>query len=197
VVRLGGPPCSGRQRDRRINYLRSVAEEWRNKARTGHLPRPAAWLSFTTTVLKTLQYPLPVTTFTERQCAVIMVPCLVASLPTSRICRTFPRALVYGPLKNQGLALLKLSTVQGIEHTLTVMEFGYNMKTLTGKLLKGNLEALKLELPGGVGTPLFVTDFRRYGTLASLSWTQHTWQWLRILRIKWATLHFGDEEKNT
>jgi hypothetical protein len=39
------------------------------------------------------------------------------------------------------------------------------MKTLTGQLLKGNLEALKLEL--GVGTPVFVTDFRRYGTLAT------------------------------
>jgi hypothetical protein len=34
----------------------------------------------------------------------------------------------------------------------------------------------KMEL--GVGTPVFVKDYRRYGTLATLSWTQHTWQWL-------------------
>jgi hypothetical protein len=150
-----------------FNYLRSVAEEWRNKARTGHLPRPAAWLSLTTTVLKTLQYALPATTFTEKQCTAIMAPCLAAGLPTSRICRTFPRDLVYGPLKHQGLALLNLYTVQGIEHTLTVMEFGYNMKTLTGKSLKGNLDL-------GVGSPVFVTDLRRYGTLATSSWTHHT-----------------------
>jgi hypothetical protein len=45
------------------------------------------------------------------------------------------------------------------------MEFGYNMKTLTAQLLKVNLEALKLEL--GVGTPVFVTYFRKYGTLAT------------------------------
>jgi hypothetical protein len=55
------------------------------------------------------------------------------------------------------------------------------MKTLTGQLLKGNLEALKLEL--GVGTPVFVTDFRRYGTLATSSWTQHTWHWLHTKGI--------------
>jgi hypothetical protein len=35
------------------------------------------------------------------------------------------------------------------------------MKTLAGQLLKGNMEALKLEL--GVGSPVFGTDFRRYG----------------------------------
>jgi hypothetical protein len=105
-----------------------------------------------------------------------MVPVLEAGLPTSGICRPFPRDLVYGPLKHQGLALPNLYTVQGIENILTVMEFGYNMKTLTGQLLKGNVEALQLEL--GVGTPVFVKEFWRYGTLVTSSWTQHTWQWL-------------------
>jgi hypothetical protein len=84
----------------------------------------------------------------------------------------FPPDLVYGPLKYQGFALPNPYTVQGKEHILTVMEFGYNIQALTGQLLKGNLEALKLEL--GVGTQVFVTDFRRYGTLATSSWTQHT-----------------------
>jgi hypothetical protein len=150
-----------------FKYLRSVAEEWRDKARTGHLSRPAAWLNLTTTVLKTLQYPLAATTFTEKQCTAIMAPVLEARLATSGICRTFPRDLVYGPLKYQGLALPNLYTVQGIEHILTIMEFGYDMRTLTGQLLKGNLEAVKLEL--GVGTPVFVTDFRKYGALATSS----------------------------
>jgi hypothetical protein len=79
------------------------------------------------------------------------------------------------------------------------MEFGYNMRTLTGQFLKGISEALKLEL--GVGTPVFVTDFRKYGALATSSWTQHNWEGYTprgsTLRIKWATLHFGDEETNT
>jgi hypothetical protein len=102
-----------------------------------------------------------------------MAPVLEAGLPTSGICRAFPRDLVYGPLKYQGLALPNLHTVQGIENILTVMEFGYNMKTLTGQLLKGNVEALQLEL--GVGTPVFVKEFWRYGTLVTSSWNQHTW----------------------
>jgi hypothetical protein len=117
-----------------------------------------------------------------------MAPCLAAGLSTSSICRTFPRALVYGPFKNQGLALPNVYTVQGIKHTLTVMECGYNMETLTGKLLIGNLEGLKLE---GVGTPVFVTDFRRYGTLATSSWTKHTWQWLHPWGLRIGD-HVGD-----
>jgi hypothetical protein len=80
------------------------------------------------------------------------------------------------------------------------MEFGYNMKTLTGQLLKEDLEALKLEL--GVGTPVFVTDFRRYGTLVTSSWTQHTWKWLHSKgrRIEDHVGHLPlrrDEEINT
>jgi hypothetical protein len=108
-----------------FNYLRSVAEEWWDKARAGHLSRSAAWLNLTTTVLKTLQYPLAATKFTEKQCTAIMAPVLEAGLPTSGICRTFPRDLVYGPLKYQGLALPNLYTVHGIEHILTVVKFGH------------------------------------------------------------------------
>jgi hypothetical protein len=94
-----------------------------------------------------------------------MAPVLEAGLPTSGICRTFPRDVVYVPLKYQGIALSYLFIAQGIKYILTVVEFGYDIKTLTGQLLKGNLEALKLEL--GVGTPVFTTEFRRYGTLAT------------------------------
>jgi hypothetical protein len=87
-------------------------------------------------------------TFTEKECTAIMAPILAAGLPTSCICRNFPRALIYGPLKIKA-SHFPFFTVQGIEHTLIVMEFGYNMKALTGQLLKCNLEALKAEVQFG------------------------------------------------
>jgi hypothetical protein len=101
-----------------------------------------------------------------------MAPVLEAELPTLGLWRTFPQDLVYGPLKYIGLALPNLYTVQGMEHISTIMEFGNNMKTLTGQLLKENLKALKLERSRYPSAP---HGLPRYGTLATSSWTQHTW----------------------
>jgi hypothetical protein len=95
-------------------------------------------------------------------------------------------------------------TVLGIEHKYIDShgESGCNMKTLTGQLRKGNLEALQLELE--VGTPVSVTDFRRYGTLATASSTQHTWFVVALLQgashrgSRGRPFHFGDDnETNT
>jgi hypothetical protein len=63
-----------------------------------------------------------------------------------------------------------------------------------------NLEAL-LKLERGVGTPVFVTDFWRYGTIildpAYLAVATHQGDAFTAVRIKWATLHLGDEETHT
>jgi hypothetical protein len=77
--------------------LLDAAKTWKEQIRAGHLPRKLAWESMTTTILRTLHYPLPATTLTHKQCDAIMIPILQAGLPCSGIVRTFPRALVYGP----------------------------------------------------------------------------------------------------
>jgi hypothetical protein len=87
-----------------FEVLRAAARTWKDQIRTGHLPRRLVWESMATTILKTLQYPLPATTLTRQQCDAIMVPILQGGLPASGIARTFPRAVVYAPICYQGLA---------------------------------------------------------------------------------------------
>ena len=50
-----------------LEFRKNQAQEWADALRTGRLPRPLAWLSMTTTILRSLQYPLPATTFSRRE----------------------------------------------------------------------------------------------------------------------------------
>jgi hypothetical protein len=54
--------------------LLDSAKTWQEQIRAGHLPRKLAWESMTTTILRTLHYPLPATTLTLIQCDAIMTP---------------------------------------------------------------------------------------------------------------------------
>lgn len=71
-----------------VSQLRQVAEDWREKIRTGHLTRKDAWDALQMTVLKTLEYPLVALTLTEDECTHIMAPILERGLPAAGICRT-------------------------------------------------------------------------------------------------------------
>jgi hypothetical protein len=51
-----------------VEYLTNKAEEWKDLIQTGHLQRKDAWQALETTILKTLQYPLPAMTLSEQEC---------------------------------------------------------------------------------------------------------------------------------
>ena len=161
---------------REIEYLLGKAKEWRERIRTGHLPRHLVWESLQTTILKTLQYPTPATTLSKAQCDSIMSPLLQAGLPCAGISRNFPRVLVYGPTKFQGLGVTSLYTTQGLEHIERLVKFGTSMKHLTGKILRHSLEALKMEL--GTNGSVFSLPYETWGPLATESWLKFTWHFL-------------------
>jgi hypothetical protein len=54
-----------------------------------------------------------------------------------------------------------------------------NLESPDRTIVEGKFGGTKTGIRG-VGTLVFVTDFRRYGALGTSSWTQHTWQWLQI-----------------
>jgi hypothetical protein len=54
--------------DLQYKWMVETATAWADKLRTGHLPRHLTWLAWRTTILKTLEYPLPTTTLTRHQC---------------------------------------------------------------------------------------------------------------------------------
>ena len=104
--------------DVQVDKLREVAEEWNGKIYSRFLEKQDAWIALKTTVMKTIEYPLPALTLTEEESRRVMAPILEAGLRTSGICSRMARALVYGPKKFQGLGLKSLYVKQGIDKLL-------------------------------------------------------------------------------
>ena len=126
-------------------HMRDLSNEWADRIRTGHLPRHLVWQSLQTTILKSLAYPLPATTLTEKQCLTILQPVLIAGLPRAGIARTFPRAVVYGPSKFGGLGIPHLYCEQHLDQIEMIIKFSKNSTQLTGQLFRLSLEQLQLE----------------------------------------------------
>ena len=69
--------------------LQQRAKAWADAIQVGHLPRDLVWKSMTSTILRTLYYPLAATTFTKEQCKAIMAPLLKVGLPQSGSTETY------------------------------------------------------------------------------------------------------------
>ena len=157
-------------------FLQMKTEEWADKLRTGHIPRRLAWMSMLTTIIKSIQYCLPATTLTEKQCAKIMSPMLLTGLSCSGVVRTLPRVLVYSPKQYQGLGLPCLYTTQHVDHIERIMKFCFSKTNITGQLIRQSIEATKLEI--GCSGPLLARSFADFGCLATKTWITATWEFL-------------------
>jgi hypothetical protein len=85
-----------------VNYMRSVAVEWGDKLRAGHLTKYEAWTALTTCVMKTLLYAAPALTILNVDANHIMAPILMSCLNALGMQWYLPWAVVYAPLKYQG-----------------------------------------------------------------------------------------------
>ena len=157
-------------------FLKERARDWADRVRTGHLPRRLVWESMNTTILKSLQYPLPATTLTRKQCREIMGPLLAQGLSSSGVVRTLPRVIVHGPVKFQGLGIQNLFTFQQTQHILRLLKFCTTEDHMTGQLIRHSLEATKLEI--GCEGPVLLKSYEELGMLATPTWITHTWQFL-------------------
>ena len=52
--------------------LRDKAVEWKSNIVTGHIPAREAWQCVSSTITKTLEYPLPALSLTHDECKYIM-----------------------------------------------------------------------------------------------------------------------------
>jgi hypothetical protein len=95
-------------------YLRDCATAWADHIRTGKLPRGLSWQALLTTIMKKLEYPVLVTTFSRKECDHIMSPVLRIALSHSGVCNRIPHAIVYAPLQYQGLSVPDLCIEQGL-----------------------------------------------------------------------------------
>jgi hypothetical protein len=78
--------------------------------------------------------------------------------------------LIYGPISHLGGGIHQWFSSQIIEQALIVMRHGPR-ESFTGKLLRGTMETLKLEL--GLSGNIFDQDFKTVGRLATDCWVKH------------------------
>jgi hypothetical protein len=142
---------------------------------TGKISPSETWLAITSTIWKTLSYPLPAINLSKRQCENIMAPVLQYGLPALGICRSFPRKLVFAPTKYMGLGLPHLYTIQEISRIKDILSHTY-ASTTTGYLYQTSLELLLLEI--GMGTDLHLVSYELTSNLATNSLIKSTWQFL-------------------
>ena len=158
------------------------AKDWRDRLRAGHLDKHLSWLNLKTTIMKQLEYPLPVTTFTKQQCDKIMGIVLETGLSHSGINHHAPRKLVHGTLKFHGWDIPDLYVSQGIAHISVLLNFGYSLRDPTGQLLRSSAQHMLLEL--GTGQKLFEHDYTRLNHVVTHSWMRHTWQFFHVYNLQ-------------
>jgi hypothetical protein len=152
-----------------------TAQKWADNMRTGRISRDEAWLAITSTIWRTLAYPLPSLNLTKPQCEDIMAPILRYGLPAMGICRTFPRKMVFAPTKYMGLGFTHLYTLQETARLKDIIHHSFK-NTITGRLYRTSIELLILEI--GMGTSLHSISFPYFSNLASNSLVKSTWKFL-------------------
>ena len=105
-----------------FEHLMKKATEYGERIQTCYTYRHEAWLGLTTMALKSIEYSLPATTFTEQECDKIMWQLLKHFLPKSGINRYIKRDVLYAPITLQGLGLKNLYITQGLSHINDIVE---------------------------------------------------------------------------
>jgi hypothetical protein len=147
-----------------VKYLLQASIDWRANLQAGHLSKADAWYALNHTINRTVEYPMMAMSLSKAQCETVMRPFLNAGLSASGVARSMPRAVVWGPLRYQGLAIWQLYTMQGIQHLLALLWHGsdtpHSDRTtpshLSGRTPIGNrtsvllliIQALHLRNPG-------------------------------------------------
>ena len=152
--------------------LLEKATLWSELVHKGHLTADDVMLAMDTTIIQSLQYPLPALTLTEKECTSIMAPVLEVALPYSRVCRTYPRKVVYGPKAMMGLGKTDLYIKQGVLQ-IGILQQYIHTDTITGELLRANIEMIKIHL--GMGQNFFQLNFERFKKLVPPSLLKHIW----------------------
>ena len=114
--------------------LENKAKQWRDRIRAGHLAPSLSWHAANTTILKSLEYPLPALALSFDKCNKIMKIVKQGLLNKSRISTSMPNSALYGPKAEGGLQLNHLFITQGLMHLEKFHKY-INSSTITGKLI--------------------------------------------------------------
>ena len=142
------------------------------------------------------EFPLPVTSFTKKQCKTLQRVFTCPFLAKMGIFKTTSWALVFAPYQYSGFSIANTWVQQGLQHLHFLLDhLSYQDKV--GNLLKINIDMLQLII--GLPDPPLTYSLQHISTLPP-SWVATSWQFLNNLQ---GTLKFNnpwflplDMEKN-
>ena len=152
---------------KQLDVLVTKTKRWIDFVRVGGLGWGATWVALKTTIMKSLEYPLPAMIFSKQQISSITGPLYNVALPRSGFARSFPRDVLHGPISHQGLGLDWLYDKQYIRHVKDILDFGHK-KATSGNILRLAIEAIKLE--AGIQGPLFSSQYPLDYLSTTYSW---------------------------
>lgn len=157
-----------------LKKSKEAGQAWAAQCATSKLPPHLAIQAFQSTIDRTLNYPLPVSSFSQQECREIQMIPLTAALRKAKIGKDFPIAARLGPVDYQGLGITSLYAAQLYSHLQAII-FGTEHPTqTTSHLLRMTSQALKMET--GLNGPIFSHSFSTYGHLTEETWIQQTWK---------------------
>ena len=164
-----------------INYLRTKVASWVDRVRSNHLSKHHAKLALTSTIYKTLEYPVAALTITQQQWRSITAPLHKCGLQINGVCSTIPVALREGASDHMALELKCMYKQQEIHKLEKYLHFREHAG-LVGQMIRLNEELLKVEL--GLPGNIFAANYSLYHPLATDSWIKSIWKFLFQTQIK-------------
>ena len=162
----------GSMRDE-VKMLTKKAEIWTDAIRTRKIRPSEAWYCLTATIMKTLEYPLVATTFTQQQVNEIMKPILKVALNKCGLQKKLPRKLLYGTLKTRGIHLKNIFLLQLILHSQSILKHAHK-DTPSNDLHIKNMDLVQMYV--GSQESFWQLPFQWYGSLAPEGWIKSTWK---------------------
>ena len=154
-----------------LSHLSAKAKEWMEFVRVGGLDWGSTWVALKTTIWKSLEYPLPATSFSESEITSITGPLYKAVLPRCGYSGTFPRDVLHGPKELQGLGLDNLFDKQYIRHIKDILDYGHR-KSTSGEIFQAAIEAIKVE--AGLSGSFFTNRLKVNYLNTTNSWVADT-----------------------
>ena len=156
-----------------VKALRQKAEDWAAYATTRKINPTYAWIGLMTGIMKGLEWPLPATTLSRKQCKYIMAPLLKVGLRASGVQWKLNRIILYGSPSVLGLGFPSIYTTAGIRKILHLINHAHK-KTMTGALLRATVEQLKLEI--GLPGNLFQWKHADWKEITTMTWISSVWK---------------------
>lgn len=150
------------------------AQAWSSKIIWGGaISRRDAWTCLSSTILKTLEYPLGITCLTQEQGKSITTSVLKIALPSIGVNRNFRRQFVHGPLSCMGLDIPSLYNYQEAAHIDLLVSY-WKPSGNIGAILRTSMTHLQLET--GTGDHPFQLPYHQWNQTATNCWMKSTWK---------------------